>query len=122
MPAFRALSMLLMPLWLCGCTLSSSDAPQARAEPAQQDKIQIYFSGQTPPSWQFSKRIGGATGQSCQTALFEFASEEAALQSLRSNAAAQNAAAVVNVTCTGTSFSISQPCWPGFICSGEAMQ
>ena len=123
MPVIRALAILLMPLWFCGCTQLSSDTQsKTQAEQERLEKIQVYFSGQTPPSSQFSKQIGDVSSQSCMTALLKPASEEAALQTLRSNAAAQNATAIVNVTCVGISFSMSQSCWPGFRCSGEAMQ
>ena len=123
MPVMRALSVLLVLPWFFGCAQSSSDTlPKPQPEQTQAEKIHIYLSGQTPPSPQFSKRIGEVSGQSCMTGLLKPATEEAALQTLRNNAAAQNATAVVDVNCVGISFAMYQSCWPGVICRGEAMQ
>lgn len=123
MTVLRALSGFCLFAALFGCGLFGSPSPDQLAQLMQERKLPIYFAGAAvPPPYQ--QRLGPATGASCQTTLLGASpTEEAALQSLWSNASGQNPTAIVDVTCSSTSIIRTwSPCVPGIVCKGVAVR
>lgn len=108
--------------------------PEERAGATAGDAAPLYFSGETPAT-SVSQPLGTVSGFSCGigTLFGTTGPDEAkAVNALRASAKARNATAIVNARCDRTSmFAQYQmtadttqhaPCWPGFMCTGEAMR